>query len=87
LDLPEGVITADAGYGVDAAFRRQLSELGLTYIVGVQSSVTVWRPGEQLQPPCPWSGRGRPPRLLRRPLGHAPLPVRELALALPAAAY
>ncbi|RWB93986.1 MAG: IS701 family transposase [Mesorhizobium sp.] len=31
-----GVVLADAGYGADGGFRTGLSELGLTYVVGVQ---------------------------------------------------
>lgn len=36
-----GVVLADAGYGVDGAFRAGLSALGLDYVVGVQSKLSV----------------------------------------------
>ena len=42
---PNGVVLADAGYGNDTAFRDALSELGLQYAVGIQSSTRVWASG------------------------------------------
>ncbi|WP_234841445.1 IS701 family transposase, partial [Sinorhizobium meliloti] len=39
-----GVVLADAGYGNDTAFRTGLTEMGLTYVVGVQSSIRLWSP-------------------------------------------
>ncbi|TJW88757.1 MAG: transposase, partial [Mesorhizobium sp.] len=62
-----GVVLADAGYGADGGFRAGLSELGLTYVVGVQPTLSVWRPGESPLPPKPWSGRGRPPSRVAEP--------------------
>jgi SRSO17 transposase len=38
---PRGVVLADAAYGINTEFRDALSELGLPYVVGVQSSMTV----------------------------------------------
>jgi SRSO17 transposase len=38
-----GVLLADAGYGVDGAFRSGVTAMGLTYVVGVQSTLS---PGE-----------------------------------------
>jgi len=84
---PTGVILADAGYGADGAFRSGLTELGLDYVVGVQPTLSVWRPGEKPMPPKPWSGRGRPPTLMRRSPNHKPLSVKDLAKALPADAW
>jgi SRSO17 transposase len=86
-DVAPGVVLADAGYGVDGQFRAGLTELNLQYVVGVQSSMTVWGPGAKPLPAKPWSGKGRPPRLQRRDSGHQPLTVKQLALALPAAAW
>jgi SRSO17 transposase len=48
--IPQGVVLADAGYGVDTSFRTALAKMGMTYVMGVQSSVTVWRPGEEPKP-------------------------------------
>ncbi|ABL71328.1 transposase [Paracoccus denitrificans] len=47
---PCGVVLADAGHGADGAFRAGLSELGLYYVVGVQPTLSVWRPDEALLP-------------------------------------
>jgi SRSO17 transposase len=44
--IPHGVVVADAGYGIDTNFRTELTKLEMAYVVGVQSSVTVWEPGE-----------------------------------------
>ncbi|MEY9313227.1 MULTISPECIES: transposase [Bradyrhizobium] len=38
-------------------------------------------------PPKPWSGRGRPPKLLRRNRQHQPAAVKALAIGLPAKAW
>jgi SRSO17 transposase len=77
-------VLADAAYGNDAGFRAGLEELKLQYVVGVQSSTTVWPPGTGPLPAKTWSGQGRPPSLLRRDGQHAPLSVKELALCLTA---
>lgn len=42
---PHHCVLADTGYGVDNAFRRALSDMGLIYAVGVTSAVVVWPPG------------------------------------------
>ena len=34
---PRGVVLADAGYGCDTQFRTAIRELGLEYVMGVQS--------------------------------------------------
>jgi SRSO17 transposase len=85
--VPVGVVLADAGYGNDTQFRRRLTEWGLTYIVGVQSGVTVWRPGEQPKPAPKRKALGRPPKLLRRDWEHQPVTIRELVLSLPRDAW
>lgn len=81
---PRHCVLADAGYGVETAFRERLSELGLPYVVGVTGQVTVWPPGHAPLPPEPYSGRGNVPT--RQRLGDAkhqrPLSVRELAFEL-----
>jgi SRSO17 transposase len=40
--LPRGVVIIDAGYGVDAKFRNEISALKLTYVAGVESLVRGW---------------------------------------------
>jgi SRSO17 transposase len=82
-----GVVLADAGYGNDTALRTGLTEMGLTYVVGVQSSIRLWPPDTQPLPPKPWSGRGRPPSLVRRQPEHAPVSAKDLAQALPEDAW
>ncbi|WP_352792059.1 transposase [Mesorhizobium sp. M0228] len=74
-----GVVLADAGYGADGGFRAGLSELGLTYVVGVQPTLSVWRPGESPLPRKPWSGRGRPPSRVGRTDNHKPILAKALA--------
>jgi SRSO17 transposase len=84
---PCGVILADAGHGADGAFRAGLSELGLDYVVGVQPTLSVRRPGAAPLPPKTWSGTGRPPSLMRRSRDHEPLSARALGQELPADAW
>jgi SRSO17 transposase len=85
--IAPGVILADAGYGADGGFRAGLTELDLTYVVGVQPTLSVWRPGESPLPPKPWSGKGRPTSRLRRDADHQPVSVKALAEALAAEAW
>ena len=82
-----GIVLADAGYGRDTAFREGLDELELSYVVGVNSSTTVWAPGTG--PLCAASdrGRGRPSTRLRRGPGHQPVSIKELAFALQRSAW
>jgi SRSO17 transposase len=82
-----GVLLADAGYGVDGAFRSGVTASGLTYVVGVQSTLSVWRPDTEPLPPKPWSGQGRPPSRIRRDGEHAPISVKRLAMGLPEGAW
>jgi SRSO17 transposase len=85
--IPEGVVLADAGYGNDSGFRAGITQMDLLYVMGIMSTVTVWKPGEGPQPAPPYKGLGRPPRLLRRDRKHQPVSVKELALSLPAEAW
>ena len=86
-NVARGTVLADAAYGINTEFRDGLSELGLPYMVGVQSTMTVWGPGQQPLPAKPRGRMGRPPRLLRRSRQHQPVSVRELALSLPSATF
>lgn len=81
--VPTGVVLADAGYGVDTRFRAGIDELGLSYVVGIQSSVTIWAPGRQPLPAKSRQTMGRPPKLLQRTAEHQPVSVKQLALGLP----
>lgn len=87
VGVPPATVLADAGYGVDTAFRDGITELGLAYVVGIQSHTSLWPPGTEPLPPKPWSGRGRPPSLIRRDAEHAPMPAKELAMSLPKRAW
>ena len=86
-ELPKAPVLADAGYGNDTAFRDGITELGLLYAVGVQSTVSVWAPGHSPLPKRKWKGIGRPPKLLRRDARHKPVSARELAISLPLSAW
>jgi SRSO17 transposase len=81
--VPPGLVLADAGYGIDTAFRTALTALGLRYSLGVQSSTSLWPPGTAPLPPKPWSGRGRPPTRVRRSPEQKPLSAEKLARSLP----
>ena len=83
---PRHCVLADAGYGVDTAFRDRLSELGLRYVVGVTGSVTVWSAGREPLPPRVSVPRGHGGTRLRRGGAaspqHNPQSVKKLALSL-----
>src|SRR5215472_1566144 len=81
--IPKAPILGDAAYGNDTRFRDGITDLDLMYVLGIQSSVSVWPPGKEPLPKQKWKGIGRPPTLLRRNGRHRPLPARELALSLP----
>ena len=85
--VPLGLVLADAGYGIDTAFRTALTALGLRYSLGVQSSTSLWPPGTSPLPPKPWSGRGRPPTRVRRSPEQKPLSAEKLARSLPEPAW
>ena len=85
--VARGIVLGDAGYGVDGAFRSGVTANGLTYAVGVQSTLSVWRPDAEPLPPKPWSGRGRPPSRIRRDGEHAPVSAKRLAKGLPEDAW
>src|SRR5690242_1191429 len=85
--IPQGAVLADAGYGVDTSFRAALTKMEVAYVVGVQSSVTVWKPGEEPLPaPARRGSTGRPRKLLQRDAKHRPVSAKDLAVSLPAEA-
>lgn len=82
--VPAGPVLADAAYGSDSRLRKGITELGLSYVVGVQSSMSVWRPGEA---PLP-NKRGKadgPDPLKGRTKEHRPVSTKDVALSIPAA--
>ena len=86
-EVPRGVVLADAAYGIKTEFRDALTQLELQYVVGVQSSMTVWEPGKQPLPAKPRGKMGRPPRLLQRSRDHQPVSLKQLAMSLPSTAF
>jgi SRSO17 transposase len=87
-EVDVGVVLADAGYGNGTPFRPALTQLGLTYAVGIESSTTVWEPGQQPLPAPPRRpGRGATPKRLQRNADHQPISVKQLALGLPSSAW
>ena len=86
--VPVGVVLADAGYGHNTQFRTSLTELGLHYIGGIETTTSVWEPGKQPLPAPPRKpGRGAIPTRLQRNADHQPLSVKQLALGLPSSAW
>jgi len=85
--LPRGVVLMDAGYGCNTDLRTSISALALTYVAGILPNTTVWTSETAPLPPKKWSGKGRPPKLLRRDHKHKPISVKELALGLPKRAW
>lgn len=84
-----GIVLVDTGYGNSIEFRTAVTELGLQYVAGIESSTTVWKPGEQPLPPRPRKpgSRGLAPKRLQRNADYEPVSVKELALRLPAQAW
>ena len=79
--VPKGIVLTDAGYGNDTSFRDALTEMELSYVVGVQSSTAVRAPGTAPLPARPWSGRGRKTKLLRRDDATKPIRASDLVTA------
>lgn len=44
-------VVADAGYGDSGAFRKGLADRGLSFMVGVRSSILAWKEGQGPLPP------------------------------------
>jgi SRSO17 transposase len=86
-NLDRGVVLVDAAYGMNTEFREGVTKLDLQYVVGVQSSMTVWEPGKLPLPAKPRGKTGRPPRLLQRSTDHQPVSVKQLSMSLPATVF
>jgi SRSO17 transposase len=48
--VPQGVVLADAGYGTDTHFRADLRKLEIASVGGIQSTTSVWKPGQGPKP-------------------------------------
>ena len=82
------MVLADAGYGSDSGFRAELTTLQMAHVVGIQSTTTVWKPGQEPKPAPKRKGHiGRPRKLLQRDAKSQPVCVKELALSLPPEAW
>ena len=77
--LPRGVVIVDAGYGVEARFRNEISALKLKYVAGVKTTNTVWSPGMFASPRAANSRRGHKES--------RPISVEKLAIALPKSSW
>lgn len=84
---PRHCVLADAGYGVDSAFRQALTDMGLLYAVGVSATISVWPPGVEPLPPKPYRGVGRPAVMPRRTAARQPMSAQALAMSLPPDAF
>src|SRR5262249_58745148 len=58
--IPSAPVLADAAYGNDTKFREAITELGLLYAVGVQSSTSVWKPRQGPLPRRKWKSDALP---------------------------
>jgi SRSO17 transposase len=63
--------------------RDGVTALGLSYAAGIQPRTSVWKQGEGPLPPKFFSGKGRPPKHMRRDEEREPLSVKDLAVGLP----
>src|SRR5664280_723431 len=64
-EVSRAPVLADAAYGNDNGFRDGLEALGFSYVVGIQSSTSVWPPGSAPLPAKARGVMGRPPKLLQ----------------------
>ena len=80
--VPCGPVLADAGYGVNTAFRDDVTALGLVYAVGISPTTTVWAPGTE--PVLASQRRSKNKAATRqRQKKIKPLSVKKLAMGLP----
>ena len=85
--LVRGTILADVAYGNNTQFRAGITALHLSYMVGVQSSTTVWESGLPALAAKPGKEQGRAAKLLRRDGLRQPVSVKQLATPLPTSAW
>src|SRR5262245_400788 len=77
--LPRGVVIVDAGYGVEAKFRSEISALKLKYVAGIKTTNTVLVPDTFGSTLAVNSRRGHNES--------TPISVEKLALALPKSSW
>ena len=77
IGLPGNMVVVDAGYGRDSKLRVGITELGRTYVAGIQPQTLVRKPG--VRP-------GLPPKKGRRDAPHT-TSVKDLARGLSAKAW
>ncbi|MBV8614395.1 MAG: IS701 family transposase [Acetobacteraceae bacterium] len=85
--VPPGVVLGDVGYGNETEFRVGVRDLGLAYVLGVQSATTVWRPGTAPLPPRTRPGPGRPQTRLQPAPGQTPVSLATVAAGLAGRAW
>ena len=76
-------VLAGPAYGTDSDFRDSVAKLGLHYLVGIQSSTSLWPP-EVAQA---WTVRGKPPSLVGRNKEPKPISAKDLATDIPKHAW
>jgi SRSO17 transposase len=79
--LPRGVALMDAAYGSDSRLRTGMTDLGLTYVAGIQPNILVWPTGagpKRRGKPLNNTGRRDEPDLIA---------AKEVALGLPKRAW
>jgi len=79
--LPRGVALMDSAYGRDSRLRAGMTELGVSYVVGILPDTLMWRPGtgpRRMDKPLNNTGRRDEPDLVS---------AKDLAPALPKQAW
>jgi len=79
--VPRGVALMDAAYGRDARLRAGMTELGVTYVVGIVPTILMWAPGtgpRRMDKPMNNTGRRDEPDLVS---------AKKVALGLPKRAW
>ena len=79
--LPRGVALMDAAYGRDARLRAGMTELGVSYVVGIVPTILMWAPGSgprRMDKPMNNTGRRDEPELVS---------AKKVALGLPKQAW
>ena len=84
-EVPAAPILADSAYGDDTAFRTNLHDSGLEYVVAVRAETSVYGPETSFAVPERKGTVGRP-RIVARP-DRGPESLRALAERLPARAW